>query len=411
MDEQIMSIPCVILAGGLGTRLRTEVKDVAKPMAPMGHKPFLHVLMDQLHIQGVENFVLAVGFKAESIQNYFEKLRLPYSITYSYEEELLGTGGALKQAAQNITSERFLAINGDTFFDLNILDFLNDSDKSSAPFFMALMQSSEPERFGGVQVENGKVISFGSLNKASNYRNAGVYCIRTELLKGWHEQQFSLEQDFLPKIAHQALLDAACYSAYFIDIGVPKDLKNAQNKFAKFYIDFSWTLFLDRDGVINERLVGDYVKNPEDFHFKSGVLEAVAAFSKIFGRIIVVTNQQGIGKNIMTERNLSDIHRYMISEIQKHGGRIDAVYFAPQLAQENSEMRKPNSGMALQAKRDFGEIDFAKSVMIGDSDSDIVFGQNLGMITVKLANVDVAKVQATVHRENLIDCKSLFEKL
>lgn len=147
-------------------------------------------------------------------------------------------------------------------------------------------------------------------------------------------------------------------------------------------IDNSWTLFLDRDGVINERLIGDYVKNPDEFRFIRGVPEAMAVFSKLFGRIIVATNQQGIGKGLMTLRDLTIVHDLMISEIEAAGGRIDKIYFAPQLEKEKSPMRKPGAGMALQAQREFPEIDFSKSVMVGDGLHDMEFGKNLQMITV-----------------------------
>lgn len=147
-------------------------------------------------------------------------------------------------------------------------------------------------------------------------------------------------------------------------------------------IDQSWTLFLDRDGVINKRLMDDYVKSVDEFELLDGVAEALHLASQTFGTIVVVTNQQGIGKGIMTERNLSDIHAYCSELIQVKGGKIDRYYFAPELAGSGGNLRKPESGMALQAQQDFPAIVFEKAVMIGDSNSDIQFGKNLGMKTV-----------------------------
>lgn len=143
-----------------------------------------------------------------------------------------------------------------------------------------------------------------------------------------------------------------------------------------------WALFLDRDGVINNRIIGDYVKNWKEFKFLPGVVDAIAKASGIFGKIIVVTNQQGIGKGLYTAADLLLVHEEMIKEVKKAGGKIDAVYFAPALASENSNLRKPATGMALQAKAEFPEINFSKSVMVGDSVSDMVFGSQLGMLTV-----------------------------
>lgn len=158
-------------------------------------------------------------------------------------------------------------------------------------------------------------------------------------------------------------------------------------------IDKSWTLFLDRDGVINRRIPDDYVREISEFHLLEGVAEAIAKASKHFGYVIVVTNQQGIGKGLMTERNLSDIHRYLQESIMKKGGKINAFYHAPNLAAENHPMRKPGPGMGLAAREEFPAIDFSKSVMIGDSVSDIEFGAGLGMktvfITTKHPSVDM----------------------
>ncbi|GAB4317564.1 MAG: D-glycero-alpha-D-manno-heptose-1,7-bisphosphate 7-phosphatase [Bacteroidales bacterium] len=147
-------------------------------------------------------------------------------------------------------------------------------------------------------------------------------------------------------------------------------------------IDRSWTLFLDRDGVINRRLKNDYVKNWKEFEFLPGVLEAMALFNRIFGHIFVVTNQQGIGKGLMTETDLTLIHDRMVEEIRYEGGRVHKVYHSPYLDTERSVFRKPNIGMARKAKIDFPAIDFAKSIMIGDSVTDMEFGRNAGMRTI-----------------------------
>jgi histidinol-phosphate phosphatase family domain/HAD-superfamily hydrolase, subfamily IIIA len=149
-------------------------------------------------------------------------------------------------------------------------------------------------------------------------------------------------------------------------------------------IDSTWTLFLDRDGVINKRIEGDYIRSWEQFVFLPGAEEAFRIFSVIFGPIIVVSNQQGIGKGLMTENDVQNIHEEMILEIQKRNGRIDKTYYSPFLDSEKSIHRKPNVGMALKARRDFPEIRFKKSIMAGDSISDMIFGKRLKMKTVFL---------------------------
>ncbi len=147
-------------------------------------------------------------------------------------------------------------------------------------------------------------------------------------------------------------------------------------------IDKSWTLFLDRDGVINQRRFNDYVKTWEEFIFLDGVLEAIAMASNLFGRIFVVTNQQGIGKGIMNIEQLENIHGKMLQAVSEAGGKIDRVYYCPALAAEQKKCRKPEMGMAEQAKKEFPAVDLRKSIMIGDSVSDIQFGKKADMLTV-----------------------------
>ena len=147
-------------------------------------------------------------------------------------------------------------------------------------------------------------------------------------------------------------------------------------------IDSSWSLFLDRDGVINKRIVGDYIKQWEEFEFLPGVLNAIQHFTELFGKLFIVTNQQGIGKGLMLETDLESIHEKMMQEIRQHGGYINKIYHSPYKAEENSVFRKPNIGLARKAKIDFPVIEFDKSIMAGDSISDMQFGKSAGMITV-----------------------------
>jgi len=150
-------------------------------------------------------------------------------------------------------------------------------------------------------------------------------------------------------------------------------------------IDRSWTLFLDRDGVINHRIVDDYVKTWEQFEFLPGSLEAMPLFRQRFGRIIVVSNQQGVGKGLMSDNQVTALHQQMAEEIGKAGGRVDTVFYSPHLQSDRSFMRKPNIGMALKARKQFPEIRFSKSVMAGDSISDMFFGKRAGMKTVLIS--------------------------
>jgi histidinol-phosphate phosphatase family protein len=151
-------------------------------------------------------------------------------------------------------------------------------------------------------------------------------------------------------------------------------------------IDTTWTLFLDRDGVINKKLDNDYVKHSTEFEFIDGSLNALRILNPLFGTIVVVTNQQCIGKKIIFPEDLELIHQNMLYEVTYLKGRIDKIYYSPYLAAENHFTRKPEIGMALEAKKDFPDIDFSKSIMVGDSMSDMEFGRKAGMKTVYISN-------------------------
>ncbi|GAB6072776.1 D-glycero-alpha-D-manno-heptose-1,7-bisphosphate 7-phosphatase [Venenivibrio stagnispumantis] len=162
-------------------------------------------------------------------------------------------------------------------------------------------------------------------------------------------------------------------------------------------IDKTWTLFLDRDGVINRKIDGDYVRNWQQFEFLPKVLEALEILNNIFGKIIIVTNQRGIGRGLMTEKDLLDIHSNVLNILSDKKIKIDKIYYCPHdYEKEDCICRKPKIGMALQAKKDFPDIDFKKSIMVGDSISDIEFGNNASMISILID-------------ESNSDIKSLYE--
>ena len=159
-----------------------------------------------------------------------------------------------------------------------------------------------------------------------------------------------------------------------------KNVAMQKNQFLKS-VDKSWTLFLDRDGVINQENVGDYVTHWGEFRFYEGVQEAIRKFTSIFKRIIIVTNQRGVSKGLMNEGDLRDIHLNMLGAIEAHGGKIDRIYYCTDL-NEDSVNRKPNPGMGKKAKEDFPEIDFSKTIMVGNTMADMQFGRNLGAFTI-----------------------------
>ena len=171
-------------------------------------------------------------------------------------------------------------------------------------------------------------------------------------------------------------------------------------------VNKSWALFLDRDGVINKEVLGEYVLHTSQFFFYDETLSALEILNKIFGTIVIVTNQKGVGRGAMSSGDLDEIHDNMMKEVIISGGRIDKIYFATDL-DNDSPYRKPQHGMALHAKEDFSHIDFSKSMMAGNKITDMEFGRNAGMSTVFIATTN----PETEFPNALIDAKfiSLFE--
>jgi histidinol-phosphate phosphatase family protein len=173
-------------------------------------------------------------------------------------------------------------------------------------------------------------------------------------------------------------------------------------------VDSTWSLFLDRDGVINERIWNGYVLNYKDFSFRTGSLEAIAKFSMVFSHIFIVTNQQCVSKNLISVEELNQIHCKMLTEIELNKGKISQIFSATEFKDQNPFRRKPNSKMGLEAKTNFPNISFEKSIMVGDTDSDIQFGKNLGMKTVRVVSDEKETLKPDLHISNLLELTYLL---
>ena len=371
----------VILAGGFGTRLSHVVSDVPKPMAPVYGRPFLCYLLDRLADAGIQRVVLATGYMHEVIETYFGTGYQGLEIIYSNEDQPLFTGGAIRQAAEKIQSEDFVVLNGDTLFDIDFQQLYDFHTSHDAHLSIALRRVEDTGRYGAVTCENDRIVAFHEKTESQGAGdiNGGIYAIkRTWLLNQDLPTKFSFEKELMQPFAGDPHFYGLSFNDYFIDIGVPEDYFRAQQEFKTLFPQDEF-LFLDRDGILNKHLLGDYVRNWSMWEWLPGILEAMPVLAKRFKRIFIVTNQQGVGKGLMTEADLEDVHRHMLADIEAAGGRIDRVYVCTALESEKSPNRKPEIGMALQAQRDFPEVDFHRSVMVGDSKSDELFAQRSRM--------------------------------
>lgn len=377
----------VILAGGFGTRLSHVVSNVPKPMAPVYGKPFLSYLMDRLVEAGITRIALATGYKHECIESYFGASYRGIEIIYSQETTPLFTGGAIRQAAQFIESTDFVVLNGDTLFDIDLQQLYDFHVQRHAQLSVALRHVNDTSRYGSVTCTNEHIVEFKEKDASigAGDINGGIYLInRAWLLAQPLPVKFSFEKELMQPMAGQEGFYGLSFNSYFIDIGVPEDYFRAQEEFKTLFPEDQF-LFLDRDGILNKHLPGDYVRNWSMWEWLPGVLDAMPLLAQRYQRIFIVTNQQGVGKGLMTQADLDDVHRHMIADIEAAGGRIDRIYICTELESAHSPNRKPEIGMALQAQRDFPEVDFHRSIMVGDNVTDIVFARNARMRAVYIS--------------------------
>ena len=303
---QTMVKEAIILAGGLGTRLREAVPDLPKCMAPVAGKPFLSCVIDHLRIQGVERFIFSLGYKWGVIEEYLQKEYATLDYTSVIEQEPLGTGGAIQLAIQKASSNNVAIANGDTLFKIKLDEVETLHDFRDAECTLALKPMQNFDRYGVVDTDsNGKIISFKEKQfYQDGFINGGVYLINKErFLNHSFPEKFSFEKDYLEKFCGEGRFFGSRQDGYFIDIGIPEDYQKAQNDLKKPVLDLkkidkSWTLFLDRDGVINEERLGEYVLHWGEFVFSKGVLEVFKKLSDKFGRVIIISNQGASEKGL-----------------------------------------------------------------------------------------------------------------
>lgn len=381
----------IILCGGLGTRLRGVVHDIPKCLAPINGKPFLGYLLDWLGGYSVNHVVFSVGYLREQVIDFVQSQEWSFSYDFAEEETPLGTGGGIRLALGYCHENQVFVVNGDTFYPVDL-----DSMPSEYPVTLALKPMKDFDRYGAVSVAtptHADALLVAAFHEKQycpeGLINGGVYAIdRSRLDLSSMPEKFSFEKEVLEPGAAIGQIGGWVSYAYFIDIGIPEDYERAQWALpawkavqeasrAVLQAD-AQTLFLDRDGVMNRHLPGDYVRSWAQWEWMPGILGELARWSAKYSHIVLVTNQRGVGKGLMTDADLSRIHAQMMTEILEAGGRIDMILACTALSEEDPR-RKPNPGMFLEAQALFPDIDAKSSVLLGDSPSDAAFAANCGM--------------------------------
>jgi D-glycero-alpha-D-manno-heptose 1-phosphate guanylyltransferase len=222
----------IILAGGLGSRLRDSLPDLPKPMAPIGGKPFLYYVMDYLYQAGIKRAILSVGHMHEDVSGYFGKQFKGIQLEYAIESSPLGTGGAIKLALEQTRSNEVAILNGDTFFPVPLREMYDFHRYQKADLTLALKPMHKFDRYGTVELVRDRVKTF----KEKTYMeygliNGGLYIMRKNILAGnkWPEK-FSFEKDLLEKKASRLIFAGFSCDQYFVDIGIPEDYARAEKE-------------------------------------------------------------------------------------------------------------------------------------------------------------------------------------
>ena len=232
MSDLSFPTTAIVLAGGFGTRLQTVVSDVPKPLAPINGRPFLSILFDELLAQGIKHVILAVGYKGGMVETSFGESYKELTLSYSYEEEPLGTGGAIQLALKQHNSQQSVWIfNGDTYFGCSLNVVLEQHHRLNAEVTLALTEMETADRYGLVELRKDQFISrfCEKTPGASGLINAGVYLLEPESLFRFDlPSKFSLEKDFFEAFLQNLRIVGCTCDGFFIDIGVPEDYARAQ---------------------------------------------------------------------------------------------------------------------------------------------------------------------------------------
>jgi len=383
---------CVILVGGLGTRLGSLTATMPKPLLPCGDRPFLAWLLRELSRFGFEEAVLLTGHLSEivdaSLAEIEASLPRPMRLLVSREPIRAGTGGALHHA-RDLLDDRFLLCNGDSLLDTNLARLLAEAHTDAAEVIgrILLRPVADASRYGVVTTQPGTdiVTGFAERPPAGSAAgpgdiNAGIYVFDRRILDAL-QPDCSLERDIMPKLAQAGALRAQRAEGYFIDIGVPADLQRAQTELGAHL--HRKALFLDRDGVIN--LDHGYVGTPERFSFIPGAREAIAAATDAGWHVFIVTNQSGVARGFYDEAAVLHLHAWVAEQVRTAGGTIDDVRYCPfhpegtvAAYRKASDWRKPAPGMVLDLLRAW-QLDPSRCVMVGDQASDVAAAQAAGV--------------------------------
>jgi D,D-heptose 1,7-bisphosphate phosphatase len=365
----------VILVGGLGTRLGERTRLVPKPLLHVAGRPFLDYILDELsRYPAIQEILLLAGHQAGQVVDRYEAKRWRNAtISVMSEPAQLGTGGALKHAAMRL-DRQFLLLNGDSFFDFNMMDLAARPAGTSGMVRVALKRDHGGDRYGRVLLEQDFIKTFLPAGVQPNGPiNSGVYSVDRDILGMIEELPCSLEQSVFPRLAANGELRASLYDGFFIDIGIPNDFERAQIELPQRLRRPA--VFFDRDGVLNVDKA--YVHRIDDFEWITGAREAIKLCNDLGYLTFVVTNQAGVARGYYGIDAVHQLHDWMNRDLAEIGAHIDEFQYCPyheegviEAWRKASDRRKPAPGMILDCLCGW-PVRKEASLLIGDKPHDL----------------------------------------
>lgn len=368
----------VILVGGKGSRIKSYLKNLPKPMIKINNKSFLEYVLLHYSAYHFNKIYLLCGFRSNQIIKKYHKKKINFTeIICLTEKKPMGTGGALNIIKKKINND-FILVNGDTFVDFDLNKLIKKKTNNNIYMVVSdIKKNTGSKKLTNLNVKNKKII----FSNKGKYFNNGIYKFSKNFLKKISKNHSSLENDILKKEILKKKVIPIISNNFFIDIGTPKSLLLAKKILAKKLTKSA--VFLDRDGVINYDY--GYVYKKKNFHFKKGVLNGLKYLIKKKYYIFIATNQSGIAKNKYSLVDFENLHKWLKEKLFNYNIVIHETQFCPfhkdatiKKYKKISKLRKPEN---LMIKKIFNNwhINLKKSFFIGDQISDEICANKSGI--------------------------------